>query len=398
VLSPPSANGSRSPSSGRCKVAVIWIDWYPYHVARFRGLMSTPSLAGQVCGIELVGGVGVHVGLKFREDLPADLPVHTLMPHSSWTEAGQLRLALKLWQHLYRVNPDVVLVPGYYTLPAIAAALWARTHQRTSLLMTESTADDHARVPWKEAAKSLLIRTLFDSAVTGGVAHQRYLRQLGFPAHRIASFYDVVDNASIAANIHALRLQSASDFGLPENYFLYVGRLAQEKNVRALIETWLTYRQTGGTWPLVVVGDGPEAQSLRALVTASSFAQDVHFSGHKGSRDLPTYYAFAGCFVLPSTREPWGLVVNEAMAAGLPVIVSDRCGCAEDLVVANRNGFTFDPSQPDQLLACLRTVSDSDPESLSFMRTQSSELIARYSPANFGLEIARVAEAESLHE
>ncbi len=386
----PDSATARTPPP--CKLAVIWIDWYPYHVARLRGLMSAPTLAGRVRGVELIGGVGVHTGLKFREELPADLPVQTLSPESSWAEAGQLRLARKLWQHLSRLDPDTVLVPGYYTLPAIAAALWARAHGRQSILMTESTAADHARVGWKEAAKSLLIRALFDSAVTGGAAHQRYLLQLGFPSDRIASFYDVVDNDGIAARTRALRRQSRQDFSLPETYFLYVGRLAQEKNVRALIEAWLTYRRNGSAWPLVLVGDGPEAASLRNLAATSPFGSEIHFAGHKGSRDLPAFYAFAGCFVLPSSREPWGLVVNEAMAAGLPVIVSSRCGCAEDLVEPVHNGLTFDPAQPGQLLDCLHTISSSSPERLASMGLQSSKHIARYSPANFGLEIARLAD------
>lgn len=401
----------RSPRStaaqpGPCKVAVIWIDWYAYHVARFRGLMAAPTLAGRVRGIELVGGVGVHTGLKFREDLPADLPVDTLMPQSSWADAGQLRLARKLWIHLTRLDPDVVLVPGYYTLPAVAAALWAKLHQRTSILMTESTADDHARVPWKETLKSLLIRTLFDSAITGGVAHRRYLQQLGFPADRIGRFYDVVDNTAIASQAAALRQARSDrreprariepgDFDLPETYFLYVGRLAEEKNVRGLVEAWLRYRETGGSWPLVLVGDGPEAQPLRSIVQQSAFAafaQDLYFAGHRTSRDLPVFYASAGCFVLPSSREPWGLVVNEAMAAGLPIIVSNRCGCVEDLVHADRNGLTFDPFAEGQLLSCLRRVSNAAPELLLSMRSHSSEIITPYSPANFGLEVAQLAE------
>ncbi len=381
--------GKRPP----CKLAVIWIDWYAYHVARMRGLMSAPTLAGRVFGVELVGGVGVHAGLKFREDLPADLPVHTLMPESSWSDAGQLRLARKLWQHLNHLDPDAVLVPGYYTLPAVAAALWARLHRRTSILMTESTADDHTRVPWKEKAKSLLIQTLFDAAVTGGTAHQRYLEQLGFPSSHVGHFYDVVDNRSIAREVDVLRRQQhAGDFGLPETYFLYVGRLAEEKNISSLLKAWLAYREAGGQWPLVLVGDGPEASALRQTASSSPFAHDVHFAGLKNSRELPVFYAFAGCFVLPSKREPWGLVVNEAMAAGLPVIVSERCGCSEDLVDGGRNGFTFDPSTEGQLLSCLERISSATPGDLASMRDHSLNRINRFSPDNFGLQIASLVD------
>lgn len=374
-------------------VAVIWIDWYPYHVARFIGLQSTPGLVGKVTGIELVGGVGVHAGLKFREELPENLPVVTLMPDADWQRAGQVALALKLWKTLGALEPQVVLVPGYYTLPAIAAALWAKIHRRKSVLMTESTAGDHTRVWWKEKIKALLIRTLFDWAITGGAAHRRYLQDLGFPMGRVMRFYDVVDNAFFQRRTAELRGHPNAEASLPSGYFLYIGRLSKEKNIDGLLEEWISYRKAGGTLPLVLVGAGPASRELQERASRCGFERDIHFAGHKGLRDLPAYYAFAKCFVLPSTREPWGLVVNEAMAAGLPVIVSSRCGCAEDLVDATKNGFVFNPNVAGDLAHCLRQMQDATPTELVEMGARSSQIIDRYSPKAFGDQIATVANA-----
>ena len=391
----PSASPHASVASRReiqaCRLVVIWIDWYAYHVARFLGLQSAPSLAGAVAGIELVGGIGVHSGLKFREELPAHLPITTLLPETDWHSAGQLSLCVKLWRQLNLLDPDTILVPGYYLLPGLAAALWARLHGRRSVLMTESTAGDHPRSWWREAAKSALLRALFDWAVAGGAAHRRYLERLGFPASRIARFYDVVDNAGLAQRAAELRLRPAADFHLPSPYFLYIGRLAPEKNVAALVRAWIAYREQGGSWPLVLVGDGPEASALRDLAEASPFASDILFQGHRGYTDLPLFYAFAGCFVLPSLREPWGLVVNEAMACGLPVLVSERCGCAEDLVAPGENGFLFQPSDEDQLTSLLRRIGSSPQPALDRMAEASRSLISSYSPQHFGQEIARLA-------
>ena len=375
-------------------VAVIWIDWYPYHVARFLGLESAPGLAGKVHGIELVGGVGVHAGLKFREQLPAGLPVTTLMPESSWQTAGQWRLARKLWTALGAVNPDTVLVPGYYTLPAIAAALWAKLHRRRSVIMTESTAADHARSSYKEAIKSFLIRSLFDWAVTGGASHRRYLEQLGFSADKIARCYDVIDNRFFESQAAHERARGPSTHGLPVDYFVYVGRLSEEKNVDSLLTEWVRYRADGGAWSLVLVGDGPAAAHLKKQAAESEFASDVHFAGLKGVNELPRYYAGAKAFVLPSTREPWGLVVNEAMACGLPVVVSSRCGCADDLVYAGRNGFVFDPAVPGELSQCLRRMESASADEREAMGAQSSRIISQYSPEHFGEEIAAIHYAQ----
>jgi 1,2-diacylglycerol 3-alpha-glucosyltransferase len=379
-----------------CQVVVIWIDWYAYHIARFEGLQQVFGHRGEAIGIELVGGIGVHDGLKFREDRPAHLPVKTLLPKSSWRDANKLALARSLWRRLNELHPEVVLVPGYYTLPAIAAAMWARTHGCASVLMTESTTGDHARTWWKEGIKSKLICSLFNWAVVGGEAHLRYIRRLGMAEDRVARFYDVVGNDAIRDGTAAQRVASSREgHNLPRRYFLFVGRLAREKNVVGLLQAWLDYRRGGGDWSLVLVGDGPELATLRATLEGSPFAEHVVFAGLKSSWELFPFFAFASCLVLPSTREPWGLVVNEAMAAGLPVVVSNRCGCAEDLVENGRNGLLFDPNQGADLTACLVRMAQFKEEEIASMGQRSAEKIAEYSPKNFGLQIASIADAQS---
>lgn len=390
----PSGKGDRhrrvASGLAPCQVAVIWIDWYAYHIARFRGLASDPELTGRVAGIELVGGVGVHAGLRFREDRSSDLPIHTLLPESSWRDAGAMRLALKLWQQLDLLNPQVLLIPGYYTVPGFVAAVWAKVHHCASVLMTESTYRDHARSPWKERVKSSVVRSLFDWAVVGGRSHVDYLRRLNFPADRVAQSYDVVDNEYFTQKCKSLRTQTASAFGLPPKYFLYVGRFAVEKNIERLLASWIAYRASGGTWPLVLVGDGPLRSTLRQIASGSSYASEVIFAGHTDSTKLPLYYAFAGCFVLPSLSEPWGLVVNEAMAAGLPVLVSSQCGCAEDLIESGRNGYLFDPQDVTEIAGYLRLLSDLEESERQGMGRHSAQVIRRYTPQNFGAGIAKI--------
>ena len=391
MLSAPTQDAQ---SREMCRVVVIWIDWYAYHLARFKGLQSAIGGNGAVHGIELVGGVGVHKGYNFRVGMPAGLPVETLRPKDSWLETGKLSLSFALVRRLSALNPVVVLVPGYYTLPAIAAALWCKWKRRTSVLMTETTATDHVRTGWRESLKSKLIRNLFDWAVTGGKAHDRYLLQLGFPENRIAHFYDVVGNSHIREGVAFLRTQTSNEtHGLPENYVLFVGRLSSEKNVSGLLRSWLAYRAAGGTWSLLLAGDGPEGAALRQLASDSPYNADVHFLGHRGARELLPVYAFAKAFVLPSTREPWGLVVNEAMAASLPVIVSNRCGCAEDLIQHGRNGFIFDPNDDAQLTDHLTHLTSMSEEALLRMGECSQERIAVFSPQNFGHEVAAIVDA-----
>jgi len=389
----PSRAGNDRPD---VSLVVVWIDWYAYHLARFHALLDSPELDGKVTGIELVSGAGVHAGYKFREERSGSLPIETLFPGQAWQDVSGLALAAALWNRLNRIDPSVVLIPGYYTLPAIAAALWAKLKRRRSVLMTESTADDHPRHWWREAPKRLLLHALFDWAVAGGASHRRYLTRLGFRLPRIARFYDVVDNAFFRERAEALRKHyRADDFDLPERYFLFVGRLADEKNVDGLLDAYLAYRRGGGTWSLVLVGDGPGRERLEMTARSSGFS-GIHFEGLKKSADLPQYYAFAGCFVLPSRCEPWGLVVNEAMASGLPVIVSKHCGCAEDLVEPGRNGFVFDPAASGELEGRLSHVGALSPRELCEMSVRSAAIIAQFSPEAWAVEVACIAHERPL--
>ena len=375
-------------------ICVLWIDWYAYHVARFRALCEFPALRGRVAGVEMVGGTGVHRGLQFRENLPADLPVTTLFENGNWGELNKWRVSRAIWRYLNRHQPNTLFVPGYYNLPALTAAIWGRLHRKRTVLMTESTEVDHLRKPVLEKFKALLIRALFSWSIAGGRPHIRYLEKLNFPKARIGRFYDVVDNRSFREQAsHNRERHTARDFRLPQNYFLFVGRLAEEKNVTGLLDSYRNYRNSGGTWSLVLVGDGPLRKALLAQPESTSHKADIYFEGLKNSRKLSPYYAFAGCFVLPSSREPWGLVVNEAMASGLPVVITRQCGCAEDLVEEGANGFIFDAADGNALTNCLHRIEQLSSFERKKMSERSLEIIDRYSPEKWAGEVARIANA-----
>lgn len=387
----------RNTPGGSTRVAVIWIDWYAYHVARLQALARHPFLEKQVVGIELVGRAGVHGELVFRIEEREGLQVETLMPHCGWAEAGQVRLARKLWTKLDELDPEVILVPGYYTLPALAAVLWARRRNKKAILMSESTRQDHRRRPYVERIKRAVVRRLFHAAIAGGTRQAAYLKDLGFCESDIARLYDVVDNDYFAQQSdHCLNQQLLEPANLPKRYFLYVGRLAPEKNIDGLIRAFARYRECGGLWSLVIVGGGPLEQDLQQQVLAKGLSSYVHFEGLKNTRDIVVYYAFAQWFILPSWREPWGLVVNEAMASGLPVLLSDRCGCSDDLLEQGGNGYVFDPTQEEALVRLLLRISKLTEEQRQRMGRRSREIISHYAPHLWAEEVVRIAGITSI--
>jgi glycosyltransferase involved in cell wall biosynthesis len=215
---------------------------------------------------------------------------------------------------------------------------------------------------------------------------------------RIFTGYDVVDNAYFrqkAAEIRNETSEVRQKYALPENYFLASARFITKKNLPKLIEAYAEYRQrsevrpqksevseTRPAWDLVLLGDGPLREILNSHLSTLNLHQHVHLPGFKQYEELPVYYGLAKAFVHASTTEQWGLVVNEAIASGLPAIVSNRCGCAPELV--NGNGFTFDPGNEHELAARLLKMASLSDNERQHLGDNSYKIAGNFAPERFG--------------
>ena len=142
---------------------------------------------------------------------------------------------------------------------------------------------------------------------------------------------------------------------------------------------------------MVTVGDGELKPTLTALRHELGLDKQVIFTGFVQYDRLPPYYALAGALVLASTAEQWGLVVNEAMASGLPVLVSDRCGCVDDLVQDGVNGFRFNPTDLGAIADRLEKVAHS--ATSQQMGQASRTIIAKWTPDRFATALQQAVEA-----
>ncbi len=272
----------------------------------------------------------------------------------------------------------------------MAALGWAERSGRPTILMSESQSIDHPRTWWKEAIKRRRVRR-FAAAVVGGPGHREYLAELGMPRDRITLGYNAVDNAHYAARAEAARRDPDGRRGLPEApYFLAVNRFVPEKNLARLVRAFATYREAaprGTAWDLALCGDGPGAAAVDAAVAASGCAGAIHRPGFLQADELPRWCAFAGAFVHPSLMEPWGLVVNEAAACGLPLLVSDRAGCAETLVPdgPRSTGRRFDPRDVEGLAADLAWMSGLPESERRALGRRAAEVVARWGPGRFAI-------------
>ncbi|MGV3556967.1 glycosyltransferase family 4 protein [Larkinella arboricola] len=289
-------------------------------------------------------------------------------------------------------RPDVLLLTGYYDPAQIALMVLARLSGIKVIIQTESTPVDQARTGFKEWIKSRVI-ALANGFFCFGTPQANYLIQLGVrPDQILVAQNAVVDNAKLRQvyeQAQPTRAARQTQLGLKPSNFIYVGRLAPEKNLTILIDAFQQARQKArnpAEWGLLLLGDGPEKGSIQAQIDRLGAQDFVKILPNQPWYRVPETLALADVLVLPSLSEPWGLVVNEAMACGMPVVVSDRCGCAPDLVKNGQNGYVFDPLRPEELTNCLLHFIDGHANRQA-MGQVSSEIIATLSPDTVAREM-----------
>jgi len=290
----------------------------------------------------------------------------------------------------------VVAVNGWNNFGSFIAANCCLHRGIPMVVMSESSRQDEARTWWKEATKRRIVG-LYSAALVGGERHMEYLVQLGMARERIFTGYDVVDNDYFGrrtAEIRNSKFEIRNKLGLPENYFLASSRFIEKKNLTRLITAYADYRQKSQSgskalWDLVLLGDGPLRESLKLQLSTLKLNEHVHLPGFKPYEELPVYYGLAKTFVHASTSEQWGLVVNEAIASGLPVIVSNRCGCAKELV--NGNGLTFEPTNEHELTSGLLHMASLSDQERKHLGDTSYKIAANFTPERFGEGLERAA-------
>jgi 1,2-diacylglycerol 3-alpha-glucosyltransferase len=369
------------------KFALCVTNFGPYHLARLRALAGRLSTRGdQLIGYEVAGSECRYPWRLNRSDEPFEWT--TFFPGRVLETIPAVDCRTAIVSALDHDRPDAVGSVGYARPESMAAASWAIERGLPTILMSESQAIDRRRLWWKELIKRRRLRS-FSSALVGGPTHRDYLVQLGMPLAQIAQGYNAVDNDYFAENARIWRQRPTDGSGLPPApYFLTVCRFVPEKNLVRLIKAFVRYRAQCDpltAWHLVICGDGPLAPKLEKAIAQSGCARAIHRPGFLQSDVLPRWYAHAGAFVLPSLSEPWGLVVNEAAASSLPLLVSSHAGCAPTLVPQpdGTTGSRFDPFDIDALahkLAWMAALTDRDRRA---MGARAAEIVSHWGPDRF---------------
>jgi glycosyltransferase involved in cell wall biosynthesis len=360
-------------------IAVIWDRLGAYHIARLNEL----SRHARVTVIEMSEKDTTYQWSHAPSG--SDFRRLTLFSDKPWNLHPPAEVASRVEGALSSIAPELVAVPGWEAPASLTALQWCLDSATPSVLMSDSQFHDMKRSWWKEALKRRIV-PLHNAGFVGGETHAEYLVRLGMAKERISMGYNVVDNAYFKSRARSAREKGPelrNQLKLPTRYFLTSCRFVEKKNLVRLLTAYAGCCRALGdaAWGLVLVGEGIMKRQLQELAHELGVQDRVVFTGFQQYSELPAYYALASVFVLPSTGEQWGLVVNEAMACGLPVLVSEVCGCAGSLVRDGVNGFTFDPLDTEALsglLIRLNQVPD-----LTAMGLKSEEIVRAYGPQCF---------------
>ncbi len=352
----------------------------PYHCARIEPTRSAFAAAG----LELVPVSLFPTSRQYRWSHPLDQSVIRLDLDGDARDRLSWMGLLKLYRALNRLNPDVVFVNGWSARDALLCHAWCLIKGVARVLISDSQAEDRPRGRFKEWMKARLARGC-GAAFAAGRSSSRYLESLGVPASAITLGCDVVDNQHFA---RARALRRKQGFRL-----LTVSRLIPEKNLVPAARAFLEFcrrQDTAHEWRWTIVGYGSDQRRLQEIADGSR--ERIRLAGFRAYDALVSEYAGHDVYWQPSLSEPWGLVVNEAMASGLPVLVSRQCGCAEDLVTPE-TGWTFDASSKDAVMAGLEAAA-ADRARWTAMGEAAAARIARWDLDRFArgaLEAARMA-------
>ncbi|HEY5658226.1 MAG TPA: glycosyltransferase family 4 protein [Myxococcota bacterium] len=368
-----SGRSGAGSSQGRraLRVALLTNLLSPYRLPVYRDLAATPGWQLRV----LVGAESnrdwarAYAGAHARGSRELDVEVvrswsvrQRVATHRAGdaVQSVEIQLPFGALGALRRFRPDVV-VSGELGARTALAALYARLARVPLVIWSYQSrawaaAASPARRAWRRA---LLARA---GAVVGmGIQAREVLRSLGVPEAKLFDAPNAHDHERLASALAhcdtaALRAVQHASLGCREHVALVAGRLVASKGVRPLLAAWRALDPAlRAEWTLLFVGDGPLRGEVEAAA-ATATPGEIACTGAVAADDMADFYAGADLLVFPSLGDPWGLVVNEALACGVPVLCSALAGCAEDLVEPGENGWRFDPLDAEGFRSALDTA------------------------------------------
>jgi glycosyltransferase involved in cell wall biosynthesis len=382
------------------KVAIVAPTCFYYQVPLFQTMAIHPRIDLTVYFCSEEASLGTDVVKKFKTEGSWGVEEHLLegynykflRNYSPWPSYLTSVIGLMnfgILGEIFKNKPDVVILMSWMN-PTWWLAVLACVFTGTPILyLTDQNVQRDLLGPkWKRLVKRLVLGNVLFRLTTGflcaGTANRLLYEFYGVPDHKLVPFafsWGFESLLGIRDEIKSQRNQLREQLGIPVNSYtvLYCGRLSPEKSPLYAIQAYDMLKRPDKA--LVIVGDGELRESLENYV-ASNKIESVHFFGFQNRREIPKYYAISDVLVVPSNQETWGIVVNEAMCFGLPVIASDQVGAARDLVRHGYNGYTFPVGDVEQLASNIQLLMDLSPEERLALEERSQDIIEKWSKRN----------------
>ena len=339
-------------------VLLVWDRIGDYHSARFLALEKIVG-HGKIFISDLGGADSLY---KWNNPLSG---------HENYIPLSEKSVEKRaFWQRLFnfvslikKKNIKIVGLAGYGRTEYLAFLVVSKFLGVNVVLFAESWYGENKLV---NKIKSVFLKSFCDGfLVSGNRAKSHFENNLQIDSGKIEIGYSVVDNQHFKNQMDVEK----------ENILLCVARFSPEKNLKKLISAFKN-SQLSQSWKLQIVGGGPLKNELEKEIGGRT---NIILSDWLSYQALPLLYAHARFFILPSSFEPWGLVVNEAMAAGLPVALSDQCGCADDFAEPG-SPFLFDASDEKSIAIVLNKISKLSPLEIKELGKKSQLKVENFSP------------------
>ncbi|MBN1182644.1 MAG: glycosyltransferase family 4 protein [Bacteroidales bacterium] len=367
------------------KVVFIHTDFRIYWPLRLRYLKEVLESIGHELLVIEISGKGSPYSFADHNNESGSW-WHCLYPDDAIEDLNVKDIRKCVCQKLDDVAPDIVF-SGAIAFPSGANAVyWCKNNNKPVVIFDDARLHDVPRSIITNMVKKRLFANV-ESVFLPSSSYEKDYNYWGFSEDEMFYGLNVVDNEfwkkETEKNLNRKR-EYRVEYNLPDNYFLGVGRLVAKKNWITLLKAYKMYcEQIQNPASLVIVGDGPEKDHLVEYLVKNDLS-NVILRPFQTQQQLAIYYLLSKVVILPSiVQETWGLVINEAMASGKPVLVSNRCGCSDVLVKNNYNGWKFSPNDIDELSDLLFRVSELSDCELSVMGNRSMELIRDWSLDRF---------------
>jgi glycosyltransferase involved in cell wall biosynthesis len=309
-----------------------------------------------------------------------------LLFRGSYGNAPLVMRMAALARDLYKNPVDLVIMPGYHRAEYWSMLLMCMLLGRKRAVFCDSTTIDRPKVAWREVAKRWFFRCC-NGFFCYGIRSKEYLMSYGVEESKIAYRCQAAALPLEYDPEKVLRYYEAHGGGREDApRYLYVGRLSREKGLEDLFDAFCIVLKSKPDARLDLVGSGPLTESLKSRVAEMGLQRSVTFLGTKSLDEISGLLLQSTALMLPSHSEPWGLVVNESLSYGCPVVVSDACGCVPDLVVEGRTGYSFDIGDVDRMAAAMLAISTWSQDRVPVAR-RCLEVIADYTPEHAASQI-----------